>query len=88
MTSFVVKKGSKTRANTSGEMPLPLSFTVRCTTSPTVLRPISTRLTPRSELRIAFSMAFSALASNGLISITRGSGDWNVASCCSGVGVP
>src|SRR5215213_8021928 len=45
-------------------------------------------LTPRSELRIDFSMPLKAFLSYGVISITRASCAWKVANCCSGVGAP
>ena len=35
---------------------------------------------------MAFSMACIELRSNGLMSTTRASGTWKVASCCNGVG--
>ena len=44
--------------------------------------------TPRSASRMTFSMAAMALRSKGVISMVRGSGELNVASCCSGVGAP
>ncbi len=45
--------------------------------------------TPRSESRIAFSIAGIALTSNGEIRmIVRASGEVNDASCWIGVGVP
>ena len=45
-------------------------------------------LTPRSESRIDFSMAGIEVRSYGVIRMTRASGTWKVASCCSGVGEP
>ncbi len=44
--------------------------------------------TPRSESRIAFSIAGVADLSNGDTRIVRASGLLNDASCCSGVGAP
>ena len=44
--------------------------------------------TPRSLLRIAFSIAPSDDLSNGWMTTIRGSGMWNEASWFTGVGVP
>ena len=44
--------------------------------------------TPRSESRMAFSIAFSWPASYGLITAIRASGMLIVAICVSGVGAP
>src|SRR5262245_1675359 len=45
-------------------------------------------LTPRSESRIAFSIAVIEFLSYAEITTTRGSGMWNEASCWIGVGEP
>ena len=44
--------------------------------------------TPRSESRMAFSIAAIAPMSYGATMTTRASGTVKDASCCSGVGVP
>ena len=45
-------------------------------------------LTPRSESRIAFSIAGSAVLSYGVMMSIRASGTWNDASWFTGVGAP
>jgi len=45
-------------------------------------------LTPRSESRIAFSIADRAVLSKGEMTIVRASGVLNEASCWRGVGAP
>ena len=53
-----------------------------------IMLPSLLGLTPRSESRMAFSMAFIEDLSYGVMMIVRASGFWNDASCCSGVGAP
>ncbi len=45
-------------------------------------------LSPRSLLRMAFSMAERFALSNGLMMSMRASGTWNPASCWSGTSEP
>jgi hypothetical protein len=53
-----------------------------------IVLPSSVGFTPRSESRIAFSIAPIALWSNGAMMMIRASGTVNDASCWSGVGLP
>jgi hypothetical protein len=61
---------------------------VSCGIETRITEPSLPGFTPRSESRIAFSIAAIAPLSYGEMRTVRGSGTWKPASCCSGVGEP